>query len=510
MSSENHVARSWMDGALRGPAVVLLSILVTVMVNYISSRHYVRWDWTSEQRFTLSSRSREIARALKAPTEMFVLMTREEEQYTEVVELAERYASVSQRLQVHTIDPDRQRDRFVGLAQRFNLQTLTSREGDRTIATSGILVAQGSRHWEVSRETLRELGHQDPNDEQGTSLVLNARITVERSLSEALLQVDRAQPTKLCFAQGHAEMPIAQGDRSGQGFAEDLRHHNFQVREVEVRGNAGVPSDCDALVIAGPQRAWPEEDAQALERYLRSGGNVALFVDLVVLEGTVAPTGLERVVALAGIALPAAATIETDRGHLLREGSFGQFRIDTWNDHEITNDLRGSSMIVELLRPVIRAPGSVVVPQSLAQSTTGAWGETAIRELGSRGPSQDPADIAGPIHAAMASTVPGVSPRTEGAPAGRLVVVGTSLMLETGYFAPTARATFSNAVFSEAVVGWITARRELVNIPSRPISRAALMVSPNDLLQIGLYVIVLVPLAAALVGVAVWRSRRMS
>ena len=40
------------------------------------------------------------------------------------------------------------------------------------------------------------------------------------------------------------------------------------MREVAVHGRAGVPSDCDALVVAGSQRAWPAEDAAALERYL--------------------------------------------------------------------------------------------------------------------------------------------------------------------------------------------------------------------------------------------------
>jgi hypothetical protein len=58
----------------------------------------------------------------------------------------------------------------------------------------------------------------------------------------------------------------------------------------------------------------------------------------------------------------------------------------------------------------------------------------------------------------------------------------------------------ANANLAEAVVGWLTARRELVNIPSRPASRAALLVSERDLGQIGLYVILLIPLAAALVG----------
>ncbi len=499
---------STLDRFLRGPAVALLSLILFGEVNYIAARHFHRWDFTSERRFTLSSRSREIARGLRAPTDIWVLMAASEEQFADVNGLVERYAAESPRVTVHVLDPDRQRDRFIGLAQRFHLQTLQSREGDRTISTAGLLVAQGSRHWEVTRETLRELGQAEPGDEQGLSRVLNAQITVERAVSEALLHVDRAEATKLCFAQGHAEMPIAQGDHGGAGFAEDLRHHNFQVREVEVHGRNGVPSDCDALIIAGPQRAWPDEDAQAVERYLRAGGNVALFIDLVVLEGQVAPTGLERVVRLAGMSLPAAATIESDPQHLMREASQAQFRADTWNDHEITRELRGSSMVVELVRPVTRAEGAETVPASLLQTTPGAWGETSIRELGQRGPQKDGADVQGPIHIAMAGEVPGAARRSPEMPGGRLVVVGTSLMLEDGYFAPAARATVSNAVFAEAVAGWITARRELVNIPSRPISRAALLVNPRDLRQIGLYVILLVPLAAALVGVAVWRTRR--
>ncbi len=502
--------RSRLDAFLRGTAVVLLALALFAEVNYIAARHYARADLTASRRFTLSSRSKEIARGLHAPTELYVLLTRDEEHYAEVSALAERYAAESRRLQVHYIDPDRQRDRLIGLAQQFHLQLLQNRDGDRTIASAGILAAQGSRHWEVPRETLRELGQQDPGDEQGLSRVLNAQITVERAVSEALLHVDRAEATKLCFAQGHAEMPVAQGERAGAGFAEDLRHHNFQVREVEVHGRAGVPSDCDALVIAGPQRAWPEEDALAVERYLRAGGNVAIFIDLVVLEGQVAPTGLERVARLAGMALPAAATVEVDPDHLLREDAHGQFRADTWNDHEITRDLRGSSLMVELVRPIVRAEGADVVPAALVQSSTRAWGETSIRDLGQRGPTQDAADVRGPINIAMAGTVPGATPRSPGAPAGRVVVVGTSLMLEDAYFSPQARATFSNAVFAEAVAGWLTARRELVNIPSRPISRAALLVSPRDLVQIGVYVILLVPLAAALVGLAVWRSRRSS
>lgn len=501
-------APSWLDGFLRGPVVVLLSVLLFVEVNYLAARHYTRWDLTSARRFTLSPRSVSIARGLHAPTDLYVLLNREEEHYNDVVELVDRYAAVSPRLRVHTIDPDRQRERLIGLAQQFHLQLLSSRDGERTIASCGLLVAQGQRHWEVSRETFRELGAADPGDEQGATRILNAQITVERAVSEALLQVDRATATRLCMAQGHDEMPVAQGGRSGAGFAEALRHQNFQVREVAIHGRSGVPADCDAVIVAGAQRAWPAEDAAALERYLRAGGNVGLFLDLVVLEGRVAPTGLENIARLAGIALPPAVTIEGDEEHLMPSGTAAQFRADTWNEHELTRNLRGQSIVVELARPVVRAEGSETVPATLVQTTARAWGETRIQDLGRRAPERDPADIQGPISLAMAGEVPGVRPRTPGAPAGRVVVVGTSLMLESGYFTPPARAAIGNAVFAEAVAGWLTARRELVDIPSKPVSRTALTVSPHDLRNIGVYVIVLVPLAAALVGFAVWRARR--
>jgi hypothetical protein len=503
-------ARSWVDGFLRGPVVVALSLLLFVEVNYLAARHFTRWDLTAARRFTLSQRSATIARELHAPTELYVLLNREEEHYNDVVELVERYAAAGRRLTVHTVDPDRQRERLIGLAQQFHLQLLQSRDGERTVASCGMLVAQGQRHWEVARETFRELGAPDPGDEQGGTRVLNAQITVERAISEALLQVDRASATKLCMSQGHEEMPVAQGERSGAGFAEALRHQNFQVREVAVHGRTGVPADCDALIVAGSQRGWPAEDAAAIERYLRAGGNVGLFLDLVVLEGRVAPSGLEGIARLAGMSLPAAVTIEADEEHLMPSGTAAQFRADTWNDHELTRNLRGQSIVVELSRPVVRAEGSETVPATLVQATARAWGETRIQDLGRRPPERDGADIAGPVSLAMAGEVPGARPRSPGAPAGRVVVVGTSLMLESGYFTPQARAAIGNAVFAEAVAGWLTARRELVNIPSKPVSRAALTVSPHDLIRIGVYVILLVPLAAALVGFAVWRARRSS
>jgi hypothetical protein len=489
----------------------MLSLVLLVLVNWYAARRYARFDWTSAGSFTLSSRSVEIVRGLREPVDLYVLLARDEPLYADVSELAERYAAASARVRLHYIDPDRQRERLLGLSQDVGLQLLQANNGERTLSTAAILVRRGSRHWEVQRESLRELGQPDGDDEQGATRVLNAKITVERSISESLLNVSQDRATKLCFTTGHAEMTLTRSARSGASLAEALRHLNFVVEEVEVHGSTGVPASCDAVIVAGAQRTWSSEDEAALIRYLRAGGNVAVFVDLVVLEGRIVPTGLENLARLAGMQLPAALTVESDARHLLSETVPVHFRADTWNDHEITRDLRGSSIIAGMVRPVRRAEGSDVAPELLVSTTPSAWGETGIAELlRTFTPVKGGEDVAGPIAIAMASQLREVTRRAEGAAAGRVVFAGTSEVLGDEYFSLSARASVANANLAESIVGWLTARRELVNIPSRPASRAALLVSERDLGQIGLYVILLIPLAAALVGYAVYRSRRTS
>ena len=65
---------AWLDRLMNGPIWVLLVVALFALANYTAARHYRRWDWTSAQRFTLSTRSVEIARSLREPVELYVLL----------------------------------------------------------------------------------------------------------------------------------------------------------------------------------------------------------------------------------------------------------------------------------------------------------------------------------------------------------------------------------------------------------------------------------------------------
>jgi hypothetical protein len=496
---------------LTAPAAVVLATLLFVLVNYLSARHYRRADWTRHQLFTLSPRSRQIVRGITVPTDMYILLGQGEGQYTDVFELAQRYAAENPRLRVHTIDPDRQRDRFIELARRLDLRARTGGSG-AVMSDSAVVLVRGDRHWEVARELLAGLTDDtsDANSEGTASAQRNvtAQVTVERAISEAILRVDRRDATKVCFASGHGELgPDGGGDESLSVLATELRHNNATTQVVEVRGAANVPADCDALVIAGPREPYAPGDAEIVVRYIRAGGNVLMLVDPMFADRRHVASGLEPVARLGGIELTQTVVVEFDAEHRRPDMLPMTFVADDFGEHDATRGLRGagSPVLVATARALRRADGATVVPESLLRTTTNAWGETSTASASDGELRRDGTDVVGPVHLAMAAQVPDV-PRRRGATreaAGRLIVVGFSYLATDRVFTQGANG---DMVFG--AIGWLTARRELVEIPARPAMRAALTVSSADIRQIRIYTILLVPLAALLVGVAVWRARK--
>lgn len=507
-----HPARAWVENLVAAPAVVILALILFVLVNYLSARHYRRFDWTRHRLFTLSPRSREVVRSLRAPVDMYVLLGPREPQFSDVSELAERYAAESPMVRVHTIDPDRQRDRFLELARRLNLRVGRTTTAD-VASEAALVLVRGDRHWEIPRERLAGLGDDSPGDDSPAETATTAHITVERAITEGILRVDRNEPTKVCFATGHGELALQGGDDSLSMLATELQHDNVVTQAVEVRGTTSIPNDCDALVIAGPRQAYTDSDAQIVTRYLQSGGNVLMLIDPLFVERRFAPTGLESVARLGGIELTSSVIIESDPAHQIPETLPVTFTATEFGEHPITRSLRGmdARVLVTTARGLRRAQGSTAVPESLLRTTPNAWGETSTTDAVQDGAlRRDGQDIAGPVDIAMASQVPGVRPRngSRREAAGRMVVIGYSHLATNEALSLGFQARFVNGYLVVGALGWLTARRELVEIPARPASAAALTVSSQDMKHIRLYAVVLVPLAAALIGIAVWRARK--
>lgn len=507
------LVRSRLASIAGAPASMLLALVLFGMVNILAARHYRRFDWTRAQLFTLSPRSQQIARGVRNRVEIVILLGRAEPQWRDAVELAERYRAINPAITVRTLDPDRQREAFVAFLQRYGLRAGRSSQSD-IAAEAGVVVVNGDRHLEIRRDDLAALGdatRAGGGDATAGERIANARVTVERALSSAIVQIERGDRPTLCVSSGHDEIPLQGSDESMQLFAQELEHDNITTRAVELRGTPSVPADCDALLIAGPRQAFTDGEARAVSRYMQAGGNLLLLLDPFFVDRHHAPSGLESITRLAGIEPTSTVVVESDPQKLLDGLPPMVFTAGDFGAHELSRNFRGidAEVLVRTARVLRTSGGATVVPETILRTTPAAWGETgeldAVRDGALR---RDGNDIAGPVDIALASRVSDARQRPGRAANGRVVVFGFSYLVTNEAMTPAARARFADAALLQAAVGWLVERQDLVDVPPKPANSAALLVSAETVKLVRWYSVVFIPLAALLVGIAVLRARK--
>ncbi len=482
----------------------VLGLVIVVLVNYISSRHYKRWDWTTHGLFTLSDRSQQVLRELDRDVHVYVFLGRDEQDFADVETLLEEYRAVTDRIRVEWIDPDRDRARYQVLADRFGIDSWLA--GDVTLSQVPVVVTSGDRKWKVERHQLIVEDFESFEDADGHKLDLQS----ERAITGAILEVTTGEPTKVCISAGHGEWELgAYGERSFDAVARELEWEKIRVEPFEVRAE-DVPQACDAFFIVSPQRRFSTSEVDVVERYLTGGGNVLLALDPVLKKGKLTPTGFEAVLGRRGIVVGADLVIENDSAQQLPGNPGDLFLVTELGTHRLVETIRrrGGGILVAVARSIDAAEGSDA--ETLLRTSENAVAETDLARAvspGAKGEKTPPRSV--PLAVAWEYVAPlgdDLEPvKTEGATPGRLLVIGDSDWMSAELL---DNPQLSNIDLLSATAGWLTQREALINIAPRKTNARAVVMSDADLQNLLFRVVVLLPLAALIAGFGVWWSRR--
>jgi len=489
----------------------VLVLVIVGMVNTIAIRRYVRWDWTSEGYFTLSERTRQELRALTEPIDVYVFLSETEPNFPEIRELLDRYRAETARLTTHFVDPDREPAEYRLLAQRFGIGT-ASVEG-ATMAEVAAVVTKGDRRWTVNRDDLVGFDFGSGEDEQGPRMDVKG----EQALTGAIVQVTTGRPTKVCVTSGHGERSVEAGERSLTTLEDELRRDNVELETITTAGASRIDSSCDAVFVVGPLRAFPEQEAALLERYVRAGGNLLLALDPIIDHDQVQPTGLEAMARRLGVEIDSSLVLELDPERLTVPPSpAGPFIVGDFGDgdHPTVRSVAamGTPFVVAVargIRPKEGGNGTV-----LMRTSERGYGETQLGELVSGSePAPGEGDQPGPVSIAVALQLgepepsePAEDAEDTRAPVSgrRVVVIGDSDWLGDALRSPE----LSNVDVAASVTGWLAAREALVAIRPRQIRAIPMAISEDDLSGIAMRVLLLMPAALLILGFSTWWSRR--
>ncbi len=491
---------------------VVLALLALIMANalVVQASRTDRWtvDCTRERIFTLSEKTHNILDGLGEDLVVTVLMGDGTVAFQgqgsidireKVNDLVTLYGRASERVSARVVDFYRDNLAAARVAKRIG----------ESVEPNTVVLESGSQHRKLA---LFEMVDIAPD----TNLPVFAG---EEKLTSAILHLTEPEAAKVYFTVGHGEMELLGPDTPMKRFRGQIQADNYAIATVDLLQAEAVPDDCDALVIAGPETAFQEEEVGLLIDYLEAGGGVFLFVHPAAGGGSIA--GLER--------LLGRYEVRVDHNQIVvpvRQDPAGRSSVDQQlrvvvNDfavHPITSGLTNMNCMLQWACPVgplieEDQTRSLIASRlvqryevtALLTSSPDCWGETSIPEV-----RFDPGvDQKGPISLMVA--VSKAKHSSAAGPGPRLAVLGTL----TGCIdAPKDGAGFNYSAGNRALImntiAWLTAKESRLGIPPQRASERRLDGDPAVWRGVFYIAVLGMPLAAMLFGVGVWFLRRRS
>jgi hypothetical protein len=490
-----------------GAVGIAAAVVVAVLLNVLSARHFRRWDWTSQGLYTLSNTTKQTLSALGEPVQVHVLLPASDPMLLTLRHLLDAYRSLSPRLRVRFVDPDRNPAEFLALQQKYGIVAGKTEDG-QLVADAALVVVRGERRHFITAGELIQVE---------TGQEMRARPRVEQVLTAALQQVSRGDALRVCFSSGHGEPSIESGGNAGlMALRRRLEKSNYRVQELpparSLRGKDPL-GDCRLVVVAAPQQAMPKADLRRLMAYLDKGGNMLIasgpvpndagdgYLDL----------GLGPLVQRAGAVVRSDFVLERDENKRAGEG-LGEIFAVSLKPHPITDGL----IAAEGALPVVLTIASSLEPtpgkklKALLQSSGQSfgmqgfltWAAQDIKALPQ--PASD--DAKGPLtlaHAYEANVALGGAERP-----ARMVVIATGSVLYGGNWSnPQLQGT---RLFVEAAVSWLASRQIVVDVPRKDARVVGRRITAAMLQGTLLKAVVLIPLFAFLMGLGIQLRRKQT
>ncbi len=470
---------------------IIVLLAMVLMVNYVSSKYYKRWNWARNPQTELSPMTRSLLANLPKPMQAIVFFSQAGEAEQDAREMLGEYErAAGDKLTVEDVNPELNFARARELQAKYKFGAVEN----------VIILDYDGRRKLIKSSDMAEMEQRDQMAEmqarmQGQSLPPPRMIAFkgEQVLTNEILALTEPKQNKLYVINGHGEF-----DTSGRrievmvAYAErqNLLLVNLTLADVEK-----IPEDANMILILGPKFDYSERDLKVLSDYWdrkgrifvttgKTGGKTPNFFKWLAARGVkpqddyvlrVVTTGGVGILQSAGLISKTPSPVTTEMEGVAMElfGATQSLQLDLAK--ETTEHLK--------------LTGLMVAPQ-------GFWGDVDYNPGDTDAPTNDKKDNQLPLTLAAlvekgASTDPNVKLETS-----RLVVFGNSDFVTDDGFrtGPPAIDIASNCI------NWLLNRELLIKIPPKQKEKLTLSLSLDQLNDIRLWVAIYIPLIVGLIG----------
>ncbi len=459
-------------------AITALFIAAVILVNIIASLLIDEFNWeidlTSNQVYEISDNTTDFLHSYSQNATIYVL---DDEQTfktassmsLQAYNVIENMVDASSCLSVSFVDLDQNPDFY----QKY---------ADEDLSAGGILVVgENGREQYISSGDLFSLGSNSTY--QNPEILSN----VEQTIAVALEYVAGVNPIHLEFIQGHDELDISS--------LNDVFEKNNYVCDTINLTTATIAADTDLVVIAAPTVDYTAEEIAQLDAYLDNGGNLGKTVVYFASAEQKSLPNLEAFLAKWGIQVQQASVLETDSNYMAN-GPYTTYVSVSPSSPYVVNmpdaDLPVLAPYCKELQQVAPQDSAVAVSEFMTTNNT-----CIVRPDGA-GEDWNYADAekkSYPVALAAEKTNDTASSR---------VLSFASIQMLAYLDAPT----LGNGDLIMSSFGIAANKPSSVNVVPKTLTGAPLGISAMTSMLLTFLVMIVLPVAIAVIGIWVWTRRR--
>ncbi|HEY6110925.1 MAG TPA: GldG family protein [Chthoniobacterales bacterium] len=482
----------------------VLVIFLVAMVNSLAFRHYKRWDFSRDQKYALSDKTKRFLESMPGKMRITVFFSPNTPITGDVQSLLTEYQYAAKgKIDIETIDPERNLSRAKELFDKYKVVT------DESL----LVLDYAGRNKTVKASEMAEI------DTSGMQFGEGPRVTAfkgEQAITAAMIDLVEGKKNTLGYVTGHKEPPMAEtpspmslGEAPPRSPISVLKtfieNENIKLQELNLYNEPQIPPDIKAVMILGPQYDLSDREMTLLRNFWDKQGRILLLLDPTI-----------KMPKLTGFLNELGARVNDDRLMVFIRTGIQELALTRdvqakfLGDSPITRrlaDVRalffGGTCSLTLEPERVRAAN--VRLQPLIQAEKGYFAETDYNTDDQTKLQADAQKNPGtPITIGASIEKGGSADERVQVNSARMVVVTNA-----GFILDRALTQDQQALdFVSGCVNWLLSREQLIGISPKVPKPLMFTLAENGLRSVRWLVLVLMPLIPAVFGFVIWWQRR--
>src|SRR6266436_3310392 len=246
---------------------IVLILFLAAMVNSLAFKHYRRWDFSRDQKYALSDKTKRFLETLKDKMRITVFFAPTTPITADVQNLLTEYQYAGKgKIDVEHIDPERNLSRAKELFDKYKVVT------DESL----LVLDYDGRNKTVKASEMADIDQSEMAFGEGPRV---AAFKGEQAITGAMIDLVEGKKKILGYVTGHKEPALTEGTSPITVLKTFIENENIKFQELNLLDLDAIPADVKAVMIVGPQYDFSDREMKLLRDFWDKQGRLLLLLD---------------------------------------------------------------------------------------------------------------------------------------------------------------------------------------------------------------------------------------